>query len=427
MYLGWLSLGGTEIVNSSRTYQYAKRYGLPLNCADDCPDLAFVLGDSSYQTGFDVPWDDPTQPPGFLGFIAQSVTGMSNGTIRNFVTDLAGDGSAIGTSRRGRRELLIQVMAVGLTNSALDYGIAWLNSALRGAICDPKAGCSGSTLCFYDECPSCDGQTADECNTAHLKTLFNVGVLEPPTVVRRHTLSGVCDGSSDESAAYAILEYTLVAGIPYIYSQPELVAETSTFTPNSSWFEPLCPDLNDCATDPDCPAPSSPPPVPVPVEECTEHLPGLYDTQWLTVASGSFSEWFEKVPYIEVYSGDFVMRSLAIRFAANPAGLACGNSTMLGCAICSTVFVPYIPEESTLVVDGRIEKATITCNAGEVGIVTGVTNTSETIVYDADGGLFEWPKFECSENWCIQVQIHADWHAPDSTVKISMVERKDSA
>lgn len=431
MYLGWLSYGGTEIINSSRTLQYAERFGIYLGCQDSCPDLNVVLGDESYQTGFDVPWDDVTQPSGFLGFVGQSITGMENGTLRNIVTDLPGDGSSIGLQRRSRRELLIQVLAVGANRAALDYGIAWLNSALRGAVCDATSSCTGATLCFYDECPDCTGQTADECNTEHLKNLFHVGVLEPPTVVSRITLNGVCEGSN-EPAAGAVLEFTLVAGIPHIYSQPQLLANVdgADWVPNQGWYPDSvidCPPAIDCAVDPNCPEVSAPPEIPVPLAACVEHLPGLYDTAWVSVSGATLSDWFEKVPYIEIYSGSTEMRSIAVRFANNPAGVACNNTNMGSCRICVTAFIPYIPAGSTVVIDGRVERATVTCPQSGLGTLTGVTNTNPVIVYGQEGEIYDWPTLECGESWCVNVQAHADYRADDATVNVSLVERRDSA
>lgn len=431
-YEGWLTLGDVEIINSSKTWHAVKAAGIGLHCDDDCPDLAYVLDDEPYQSSQVFPWsDDPTAPSGFLGFMGNKIAGLDTGVATRPVADKAGGGAAVGSLRRRRRELTVSVLAFALSEPALDYGIAWLNSVIRGSTC--SGSCLGDTLCIYDQCPDSQGETipADELHEAHIRNLFNVGVLEPPSVVSRTNLGAVCSDGGMSQAWMAEIQFMLVAGNPGIYNNPTHVAVVDAADWVLDTTVPVeCFELPDCRTDFLCTPPPTPPAVPVPLDVCAAPVAGDYELVNATIPGSLMSDWFEKVPIITIRSGVLPIRSLSISFTANHRGLPCdelGAQPGAECDACETIYVPFIPRDGTLVIDGRTRSASLTCEVGSAGVTTSATTTGTARLYGKDGTLFTWPMLECGTDYCVRFR-RADLGDPDlSSIDVYFAERRDSA
>lgn len=419
-YDGWVTLANTEIINSPRAIAYAQRAGIDVRCTGGCPDLSYVLEDSDYETTFDPPWVDDSIAASsqFLGFIGMEVTGISDGTATHLVTDIPGDGAVLGVTRHNRREIGVRVLAVAETEAALNYGLAWLNSVLRGSLC--QRDCTGDQLCFYDVCPGSEG-TPDEEHEEHLRTIQNVGVLQPPTVLQRVALaSGACLSGVTGPAYVAELEYILVAGIPFIYQTPMLVADPTIFTTESN--EPVvCPPAIDCSQDPTCSL-GFVPALPVPVNPCAVPLAGDYDTAWTAVPASVLSDWFEKVPYVVVAAGTTALRSVTVRIYPDPGGIIYAiDGEGPTCAACVELNIPYIPASASVTVDGRTERTSIACPTAALGSV------GSPQIFGRNSGPYTWPILECGTGYAVQVQIHAANHGPGSSVEVYLVDRQDSS
>lgn len=421
-YNGWMTLGGTEIINSPRATAYAQRAGISVRCTGSCPDLNYALDDPDYATTFDAAWVDAYTPASseFLGFVGLDVVGISNGTSTHIVTDVPGDGSVIGVTRRNRREISIRVMAVAETEAGLNYGIAWLNSVLRGSLC--VKDCTGDQLCFYDVCPgSCCVNTPDEENEEHLRTIQNVGVLQAPTIIQKRALTpGACISGISGPAYIAELEYILVAGIPFIYHSPVLVAAPTIFTTSTNAPLPCAAPI-DCAQDPTCLL-GVVPSIPNPVNPCAVPLAGNYDTAWTAVPGSVVSDWFEKVPLIVVTAGSIPLRSVTIRIYPDPYGIIFAvDSSGPTCSACVELNIPYIPASGSVTVDGRTERASIACPTADLGSI------GTPLIFGRDGGPYTWPILECGSGYAVQTQIHAANHGVGSSVQVYLVDRWDSA
>lgn len=150
-YLGWMTLGGTEIISNSRVAAYNR--GVGVHCT--CPHLPEALGDEPYRTpdGDPAPWYDQNVPESgnFWGVLGLEIHGASQSTLSTSFADRINDGAVAGAARRAPRELEFKVMLMAGTESGLSYGISWLSSALRGAACAP--GCTGDSLCLLAGCP----------------------------------------------------------------------------------------------------------------------------------------------------------------------------------------------------------------------------------------------------------------------------------
>jgi len=160
-YDGYFTFGGTELINAERTRAYVRHalptFGIGEECCP-CEDLAAVLGDAPYSSPLAdaAPWFSPYEPSSgdFYGLLPLSVEGIDNGTMTAAVSELTTDGAVISRPRRGSRTIRFSVLMLGGTDKALDAGMGWLKSVLRGSDC---SDCGGDELCYLAACPPvCD-------------------------------------------------------------------------------------------------------------------------------------------------------------------------------------------------------------------------------------------------------------------------------
>lgn len=242
---GFLSLGGTEIANASRTRAYAGEIVPMLGMEDcwDCADLAEVLGDDPYTTPLiDRPdWftDHDPDSADFCGFYPLEIEGIDDGVREATVTELALDGAVVGAPRYRSREIKVTGLLIGATDAAVTYGLAWLSKALEGSPCRDSEGCTGDHLCYYSACPPmctdspaldvwpgevtpahhesqfylCDGglieSAARACSVDYERTLYQVSLTSGPTIVERY---------NSHCGSLLRVEFTLVAGVPFAFS-----------------------------------------------------------------------------------------------------------------------------------------------------------------------------------------------------------------
>lgn len=242
---GFLSLGGTEIANASRTKAYADELVPMLGLSDcwDCADLAEVLGDDPYTTPIiDRPdWFTDHDPDSwdFCGFYPLEIEGIDDGVREATVTELSLDGAVVGAPRYRSREIRVSGLLIGVTPAAVTYGLTWLAKALEGAPCRDAEGCTGDHLCYYSACPPmcldspaldvwpgdpgpkhhesqfylCDGglieSAARACSVDYERTLYQVSLTSGPSIVERY---------NSHCGSMLRVEFTLVAGVPFAFS-----------------------------------------------------------------------------------------------------------------------------------------------------------------------------------------------------------------
>jgi len=425
MYDHWLTLGGVELVNSTRAAQYAGALGITVVRCAGCRDITRALRDAPYTLPGDpdnpAPWYDPSLPEsaGFAGLVGVEFEGLSRGTGGRQTVPLLGAGSAIGGLRRGAREVLVKALMLATTDAAMSYGTAWLASALRGSIC--QTSCVADELCVFAYCPSCaspppDPPAYDSCGDAALRTVLDTGLLAGPTPTRTLTVGG---------GVLTEVEFSLVCGQPFLWRQPRYV--TGTGQPGVSPAPPIgpgegCVESIDCAHDPLCLP--LPPPIrpPAPPNPCFPGPPPVGDTRRtiVTVPPGLLPQWFENVPILEIRTGSLALRRVTIRFYSNPALYECAEYVD-PCTACAEINIPYLPRGVVFRLDGRLERATVDCPGGP-GL-----DVADVEVFGPGGGLFEWPIFECNTSLCIEVVVQQSTAAPDSRIDLWMAAREDAA
>lgn len=279
MYDGWLSFAGTEIINVQRLLAYRDSLLPTLTLLDctDCPDLSVALGDNPYTTPVDdeASWYDPDRPDsaGFLGFMPTSLGGFTDSTRTASVTQSIFDGGSVGKVRRGTRDMRVSGWLIGTSVAAAEAGFTWLKAALDGSAC---SDCEpGDDLCFMIACPSTPAQ-AD----SYARHLRRVTCVEGPLILATRDLSS-CGGHMIQ------VEFSLVAGTPYVYGEPIVVATASGSTLDAvidgALVYPMTKPLARCnqivssgsglgsiINDPDCPKVPLPPTVPALSTACKE-------------------------------------------------------------------------------------------------------------------------------------------------------------
>lgn len=419
-FSGWASYGGVEIINSQRANTYAKARGIQAIRCSPCPNLYAAVGDDEYVDPItdDAPWYDPGVPESgrFLGFVGLEISGLDKGTSTQTHTDLATGGAALGPAREEAREILIRGYAVAQDDAALSYGIAWLNTALKGSTC--SGGCGGEEFCVFVACPA-GNPVSPDFGDREARTLYQVGVIDAPAAPetsRRRLIGGVG----------APISVTLLAGRPWIHSTPADVISTDlddiyvgdiVVAPQDTSD---CEEATDCLDNPFCPAPPAPPVLPIPVDPCFPTTSYVAERFVITIPDNIAPEWYQKVPVISLYTGDAYTRRVSIRFHTAYLGGSCEDPTN-PCNACTQINLAYLPEGATFMLDGRTEAATVDCAGGSGQL------TATPTLYGEGGSLFEWPVFECNASLCVEILIEQGSRSPLAQVGFQMVARQDAA
>ncbi len=134
-------LGGTEIVNDSRTSAYMRNGIKPgtLTVTGDCGcgNILELAGcDDQYTTpaNDNAPWYDPAIPESaeFAGFLSTEFEGLNSTYTRN-ITESITDGATLGRSRFGSRTLTWKGFLFGSSCCGVAYGLRWLGKTLQGS------------------------------------------------------------------------------------------------------------------------------------------------------------------------------------------------------------------------------------------------------------------------------------------------------
>jgi hypothetical protein len=402
-----------------------------------CPDLNMLLDDVPYTNPEEdnAPWYDPAvdESEDFAGVWVQQITGLQSSTITREYVRTVVNGAVPLSSFDAERVIAVTAYLAASSQQGLSYGLAWLASALRGSgDCDTNL-CTLDSLCFLNSCPDFEG-TQNDANDAwneFSRYVFDVGLVAGPTMSEKRSL-GSCGGKQNMLAK---VEWTMTAGIPWIFSQPVLVGENLEFVPPSppvgpdfcdvNWVSAPCsfgapgsecPSDSGCETDPFCSFSSPPaaPQVPSPCS-CVDQITAA--TVQTAVAPGVMPTWLDMVPYIVINTGSAPMRRITVKFFQDPRGLGCVD--LNDCTDCGEINMTFAPRDSTVIIDGRAQSTTVIC--------PGDTRSSgNTQMFGPAGIPLDWPVFSCSSGMCVQVLVDGDFYASDASVNVYLVSREDA-
>lgn len=423
-------LNGEEIINNARTIAYLNAgYGPPgLNviggCA--CPNLRELIecDEEPYSTPVDdpAPWYDVSVPESgdFSGFYVETFEGLGSTFQRSSFEKITG-GSALGRLRAEARTMTWKGYLFGRSECAVQYGLRWLTAQLRGAEC----ACGGEDLDLLICCPSVTGATpVTGCLPSQMepfacppfvqpnafRTLKNVGLFEGPTILSQRQTgcgSGCTEDRCEPSSLIIEIEFSLLAGNPFLYGCPVCLCVEESFPDSpdptdlfikvidggefpAACLDPTCPPPADITADPGCRRVTLPT-IPEFTDRC--FCDAIDPVQFCcAIPADSFGEFFEGVPVIEIFSGSTALRSTTIRFYSNPLGSPCCDVAD-PCFECDSIRIRYIPPLSTLTIDGQTRKVTLQ----GPGMGAPVNADSLTVT------PFSWPILQCIDH-CICIE-----------------------
>ncbi|MGW5817277.1 hypothetical protein [Streptomyces noursei] len=451
-FLGFLEYGGVEILNEARTAAYSARAGLGLACTP-CDGLNIALGSPDYTTpkADRAPWYDPHYPESgrVLGMLGMDIVGTNDATGTRSPTESVGDGSVIGPLRMAHREIQVSLGVLALDECALVYAMGWLAHVLKGVSCT-RDECSGLTLCMYACCPGDDDGDVPGQDSKYLRHFMAVGLMDGPqqisltgglaggsggasTLTSGGSRQGVSGGSlitavgaggagdctefgrsSGTGAVATGAEFTLVAGKPWAYASGIEVVEWVKLVKGGkvAGFDPdkqreACAEKQReegprCDANPHCPFPSNIPTVPMPVDKCYPTKP--YDAWRMvkTVSPLRMPRQAEGVPWIRFDTGTKPLENTMVRFYQNLQGRDCAKYPPDDCNACAEVFIPWLPANANVNIDGRSGKAWATCRQTDPEKRFITTNRRVDLV-GAAGGAFVWPVFPCGTGFCVEI------------------------
>jgi hypothetical protein len=422
---GYFEFGGVEFVNVDRTEAYAAHANVgwfkPLfrNGA-----LAPMLGDGpAYNSPLqdDAPWTDPDQPAsyGFYGAYPLEVTGIEDSTVTATVTESTIDGGVVGSTRRTTRTMVFSLALLGADECSVEYGMRWLKSVFTGGPCfgGTAADCTtGSNLCFLacppmlDDSPSIgvsDPFDPTDCLDPLLRSLHKVAVTVGPNVTgKRTTTSGGCVWTvsltlvAGNPAEFGT-EVPLIAGfgdpkvgIPYVGGQ---VPPGGSYDINGHvQTEQACPvPVFTPVVDPACFSYLPPPPAPNIQVSCFD-FPVNYKRRQFAIPGQYVPLWGTTVPTLYIHAVTAEVRSLRLRFYADPQGD--GSLAQDPCAFCGDIVFSYIPKGLTLVFDG-VDRQVYLLNPG------GARQRADHLVFGSDGTPFDWPELTCGYGYVVAVDL----------------------
>lgn len=379
--------------------------------------------------GDNAPWYDPLIPEsaGFAGFNVTNIVGLDKAPLSRTVTRKVNGGAALGPIQYQERVIDFEVTLVGATCCAVNYGYRWLTAVLQGCCSN---GCEFPDLKFLDSIPTQANLTTcapgtqsglltlpNESNRSPIRTLYSVGLLEGPEVVDRRG-GGSCGCGCNPVTT---VEFTLVAGLPWIYSDPvTAVAATPLLTGTGECDDPY--DWRFCQVPPDC-GPANPgydpqcgiiPPPPRPSSPNLSCFcpPLAYRERYLGFDSAA-PDWFEQSTVITVYAGDSALRNATIRFAQTTGN--CQAGLLTDCDWCSSLGIEYIPAFASLIIDSVRRKILLDVN--------GTYYNAERSVLSAEGTPFRWIDIACG-SYCVKIESDAFNTDPNANVTIEVATKE---
>ncbi len=439
-YLGFLCLGGRQIVNDCRTLQrVADGYGPPgivcRSCDPCCGDLSAGLGFPNGYNPTDLPWYDGTQESvDFAGLLIENIEGLEPGAFARPVIETSGVGAVIGAGRQTAPTVVVTALLLAATCCAQEFGLSWLRRALKTS-CAPNMGCAGEDLLFLScepgtpdlDCPEGEDFDFEAWLAPYYRTLKGVALVDGPRVIEKQARACV----ECEACPIYRVQFTLAASKPCVFLDPTEIIPPTSFvcgelgTDCIEWgtaeecdpADDECSTSVDCAIDPDCPASVAPPTVPPIVNPCVEECISVISCRVCAdIPAGTFPSFAEGTLIVKIYAGSEPLRRIQLRVWQNP--LDFDPDQLDDCDVCAELNISYIGPDSTLTIDGTTRTATIDCPGGATiranPFIASATGSPNFTYPDLDGCVGQYTA-------CITTGAGA---AIDSWVSIEAVARE---
>lgn len=250
--------------------------------------------------------------------------------------------------------------------------------------------------------------TVDQCITPLLRYLHDVTCVDGPRITEEYTPS---------VGAMVRVEFTLNADVPYIYGQTVEVAsgdgaELKKALPGADVFPmttlPACVAEKPPRTVYDPMLPTAPP-APQPPRIDTPILADEFTSYAIAIPGDAVPLWGDTIPIMTLTTGPAKAiaggpnrkaeaRGIRVRMVPRILGDIQAPEDLDPCSACDTFLVSYLPENSTLTIDGVRRRITLT-QAGDQ-----VTRAGH-LVTDINGGPFRWSTLTCGTAYYALVDV----------------------
>lgn len=416
-FRGFLTLGQTEIVNTSRTITYAingVRNGSTEVVTDDSwPHLPVWLGRSENyrlpELDDDCPWYDPTESSSaeFAGVWPMSIEGLDATPLDREIIEGATVGGGFGVDRTPPRTVVVEAVLIARTPMGLQYGLGWLGSALRGDNCDD--GARPRSLQFIASAPPFDAQ-ADPAEVSAMATAESrllSQVVQTGSLTVEETFSPWT--FETRGACCARVSFELTAGVPWIWRNPTPLVSglrPSTGTAQTVRFENVgpggalaaCDDDLALLTDP-LAAPLSSLPRPISPAASVGLQPLQSRRLVWALDAGRLPRWADTVPTVTVTTGPVSERSIRLQWIE---GVYTGD-TDVACSSVGEAMIAYLPANSTCTLDAVTGEATVVTSDGRTLDATPVTTGRW-------GGPWRSPILRCAQTYTLVIDTMQNVH-----------------
>jgi hypothetical protein len=426
---GWFALGGNEFANAARTEAYMESTSW-FRPTYNAPQMGLLLNDGTYRSPLldDAPWLDAYRPESadFFGFYPLEVTGLEDSTRTSTVTESTTDGGNAGRIRHATRSVVFNGLLLAASDAGAQFGADWLRQTLLGSLCGPKPNspCAGDDLCFFAYEPTVDlsggESTIEECLSPIRRHLRKFAITRGPIITgKRETTDG---------GAVWMVTFTGTAGDPWQFGD-EVPVIVGFGDPNidEPWVDGstgVADSIGYIYSEVDCEVPRFdplndplapvmiPPPAPPSVPRGPVVLPTNWRRRQVSLPAAEVPLWSDAAPVIDIRTANRDVRTLRLRFYADPYGLQQPSEDP--CGFCGDMLVQYIPSNSLM----RIDAASRTVMVEQPG---GVQRRADAMVFGSDNKPFDWPMLTCGTNYVVTVDLPQTERMP--VIDLSLVSR----
>lgn len=418
-YDGWLSYGGVELANLSRTAQLAEAMGIDTVWTDPATvqwiedALTGGVGDD-YDLVEAAPWYDAGVPASaeFAGVVVLSLPGLDDSTKESGTVEYITDGGASTGLRSKTLPLVANFGLVASTERGADFGKRWLDRVLAGN--PDRMFCSGSDLRYF--------QYRQEAGLGvpPIKHRRNVSITRGTSITRKRYT---------HCSALWLVTFTLTANDPFEYGEPveqftglgpgsialqspvggTAIIESGTLPMN----EQECPVYDYTPIyDPLHPALVAPPTAPEFYPDGWDFPEGVAFNRYWVRLSPTEPSALNFVPVLTLTPESTDVRMVRVRVWP---GDAIPDST---CEPLWSAYVTYAPSGMGFVIDGE-QKAAYAWDG-----VSPLVRRTDSLVYGDNATPLQWPSFNHPDGLLVTLDIKTT-EAGAADLELALVPKSD--
>ncbi|QDH93089.1 minor tail protein [Microbacterium phage Margaery] len=229
IYEGYLSFGGNEIVNNTRTRGIAESaspcpmWWLKGPTCDSIRSALFEQEGYTWATIQAAPWYDPDVPQSadFFGFFAHSITEVMDSTRTVSRTEGIDHGGVLGRTRKATKTMRVRGLLMGRGRRAIEYGQTWLSAAVDPNACGQHGDeCGLTDVAWFADCPPERAVVPDFTPWAETRRNWNTNPRLRGSVAGWTTTGAVATLTATPDGAR--VDVTAATSVPLIFQAADL-------------------------------------------------------------------------------------------------------------------------------------------------------------------------------------------------------------